>query len=369
MPPYALAPPHAAFESSGFLEQPCANASKVRLIASWRRENSSIINYQLLRPIPIQLADSKRTILPESFAPIRRSYLRVRKRNMLDDVAFGPYQGRDRDSEVLGKITNHQLLYNPQLFDGSMSRNDLSTTGMPQGAFSVTSSVGNQHQPPNHHPQPLSVDLNYDKNNFTGLDGLKGFNDSSPWASNVEFSASSELFDTSLQAFSSYDVPTTITEAGKMNGNSNPYVASPMSLKRLPPTRHSSGSGMGLGTHRQWSPLRSRVQDKVIKPKKTSSGSSRLREALNHLESAKNALKPYSHFLALVGHLEESILQHMITDTRKDHATAGLSSWDSDSTYQSMNQVSAAEDTESLGTSFDLYFEGHSCGSKADEGH
>jgi hypothetical protein len=260
---------------------------------------------------------------------------------------LGPNQG-------LSQYANHQSPYSAHIFDGSM------TNHIPQGLLSVGSSVGN------HHYQSLTneyqLGLNHDKTRFVAPNG---FNGSFPCATNLDSSTPfPEPSGMVPQTFNPSNNPTAIMEAGEMNGISNLNITSKMSVRRSPSTRRSKI--FGAHNRARQSTLGPRVKDLAIKRMATS-GRSRLIEALGHLESAKESLEPYTDFLAIISHLEESILRHMMIHTRKARATAGLSSRDVGSAYQSMGQVSAAEETESLPTSFDFSRESQSCSSKPTE--
>jgi hypothetical protein len=158
-------------------------------------------------------------------------------------------------------------------------------------------------------------------------------------------------------------------ELNVLNGIPSPNIRSKKPLKR-PPLRHplgNSGTNLGGSKKARQSPLRHHTQEKIVKRRKATSGRFRLMEALRHLESIKEALESHNQLLAIVSHLEESIIQHMMTDTRKARTEARWSSGDADSAYHSMSQVSAAEETESLATSSNLQLESQSCSSRAPE--
>jgi hypothetical protein len=171
------------------------------------------------------------------------------------------------------------------------------------------------------------------------------------WNSNFEcfapYSTSSEL-PTLLQAQNTIvavndSSNTTTTPAGKV------------SLKP-PSSRNGNGLQSPPRTRARQLTHRNGVQGNVIQKRQATSGRSHLMKALNHLESVKKSLEHHKHFLSVVNRLEESILQHMMTDHRNASAKAGLGSWDSDSAYQSMSQASTTEETESLNTLFELDF-------------
>ena len=232
----------------------------------------------------------------------------------------------------------------------------------PHGTFSIDASIGNHQQTLNNETElARSFGWNCDKNSF--VEQTK-FNSSFPHATILD---SSEPFSepprTVPQMLNPYNNPITTMKPEEMNCISIPSTTSnmPHSLSSLTRSRIN----VRARSRARQSPVRRRIQD--LARRRATSKRSHLIEALGHLQSAREMLQPYNDFQAVICHLEESIMKLMMKDTRKARAMADLSSWEIDSAYQSTSQVSAADETESLGTSFDFNLESLSCSSKASE--
>ncbi len=290
----------------------------------------------------------------------------------MENIAWRPNQCQQQNPNGLSQFAYHQSPFSPDLSDVSFTKENLSTPHILEEVFSASSSVGDHPQPPNNSSQPGNI---FGLNDKTSSVTLTGYTDFFPSAPNSNYSASSSGFSGNVpQIFNSYNDHTVVMQAAEMDaqdGISTHYIASKTLLNRLPSTRPSAGSGMNSGGFNKvrQSPLRPRVQDKVVKRRKATNGRLLLMKALDHLEPVRETLGSYHHLLDMVSQLEESIIQHMITDTRKARAEVGLHSSDMDSAYHSMSQASTAEDTESLATSFDFNFESYTSSSKASEEH
>jgi hypothetical protein len=260
-----------------------------------------------------------------------------------------------------GQVSNGQAL-----FKGSMARNNSPTGPPPQGIFLFGSSSGNHNQLTDESQIPISSVLNYDTTDYNTPDH---FTPSLPSLPNFENGPNSSK-SSSTQNPTSFSVSASAMGRGEMNIVSVSGSDFKIPQKRAPMKSHSKGSGINLGGHdkERKSPLRPRVEDKVIGKKKVASGRSRLAEALDHLESVGELLEPHNHLLAIVTKLEESIIKHM---ARKTRSKTALGSWDVDSAYQSMSRSSATEETDSVAASFDLTLDSHSCSSRApvDDSH